>query len=103
MNLEQTVVEYVIERYIQEEKTSTVREIAEGLGISQASVRNALRDDLGMTRSPDLDTAFEHRTAEDKHYGTFAPTKVYKTSVWYPSFRTLVRIIRELREEASRR
>lgn len=97
MDNEAMVVGFVIERYIQAEQTSTVREIADGLKLSVYAVKKALVDEHGITRSDDLDSAFEYREAADKHYGTFAPTKVYKVSVWYPKPRTLARMIRELR------
>jgi hypothetical protein len=90
----ESIAIFVTERYIRSEQGSTVKEIAEGLNISQSKVRKLLVDAFGC---PDGLNSYEETRPS---YSTNYPGVVVRhhtVEVYYPSLRRLAQKIREFR------
>ena len=88
------VTVFVTERFIASEQGSTVKDIAEGLNISQTTVRKILVDSAGC---PDgLSVSRESRPSYSKNYPGVVSNH-HLVDVYYPSRSRLARRIREFR------
>jgi hypothetical protein len=86
------VTAWVTERFIAEDKESTVADIAQALVMSEGRVRRSLQ------ASRDVVWSEERRTSYSTNYRMFESGS-HKVGVWGPRRTALARIIRELRKE----
>jgi len=95
MHTVNSVVTFVTERFIHSEEGSTVKDIAEGLKVSQANVRKLLGEAHGCPDGLTVDT--ESRPSYSRNYPGYQ-TGEHRVDVFYPTKSTLVQIIRRHRE-----
>jgi hypothetical protein len=91
---EAAIREFVTKRFIAEGKDSTVKEIADGMGVNEARVRKIINDN-NFNRDGWATHYQDTRSNKSSNYGAFVGAGIHKVWFYGPSRRYMAQIVKE--------